>query len=115
VRLPDTVVISRDKLLRNLLLSREENDKSKFLSLAGYTLANVETLEKDLRALSKTQEINASQNSEYGIKYEVRGVLTGPNGRWLHIMTVWIKLEVTGEVRFVTLYSDKPDKNVTIL
>lgn len=48
MRLPKDVTIPHDKLLRYLLLPREENDKSKFLTSAGYTLANWEVLEHDL-------------------------------------------------------------------
>jgi hypothetical protein len=48
--------------------------------------------------------------SPYGIKYEVRGSLTGPNGQTLRIVTVWITLEATGETRFVTLF---PEREVT--
>jgi len=107
VRLPDDVIIPQDKLIRYLLLPREENDKSKFLALAGYTLANWEVLERDLRQLAQDNEISDIETSPYGIKYEVRGTLTGPNGRTLHVVTIWIKLEATGETRFVTLFPDR--------
>lgn len=107
MKLPHDVTISQDKLVRYLLLPREENDKSQFLALAGYTLANWEVLERDLRRLARDSEISAIETSPYGTKYEVRGTLTGPNGRTLQVVTVWIKLEATGETRFVTLFPDR--------
>lgn len=107
MRLPRDVAIHEDKLVRYLLLPREENDKSKFLASAGYTLANWEVLERDLRWLTRDNEISDIETSPYGIKYEVRGALTGPNGRTLHVVTVWIKLEATGETRFVTLFPNR--------
>jgi hypothetical protein len=107
VKLPEQVVIAQDKLLRYLLLPREENDKSRFLAAAGYTLATWEVLEHDLRELAKSQAVSELETSVYGIKYMVRGTLNGPSGRRLHVMTVWITLAATGETRFVTLFPDR--------
>jgi len=110
MNLPGEVVISQDKLLRYLLLPREENDKSEFLALAGYTLANWKVLERDLRQLITSQEASNAETSPFGIKYEARGKLTGPNGYILDVVTVWIKLQAIEETRFVTLF---PDTEVT--
>ncbi len=110
MKLPENVIISQDKLLRYLLLPREENDKSLFLAAAGYTLSNWEVLERDLHQLTKIREISDTENSPYGIKYEVRGILQGPNGSTLHVVTIWITLGATAETRFVTLF---PDREVT--
>jgi len=110
MKLPKEVIVTREKLLRYLLLPREKNDKSKFLAFAGYTLANGEVLLEDLRQFIQKYEISSSESTPFGIKYEVRGTLIGPNGRTLALMTVWIKLEATRETRFVTLF---PDKEVT--
>jgi len=107
-KLPRDAVIPRDKLLRYLLL--EESDKSKFLASAGYTLANWEVLERDLRRLAQDHEISDRETSPYGVKYEVRGTLTSPNGGKLHVITIWITLEATGETRFVTLFPDREVK-----
>jgi hypothetical protein len=107
MNLPVDVVIPADKLLRYLLLPREEHDKSRFLAIAGYTLATWEVLARDLFELVRSQEVSDVTISPYGIKYEVRGALTGPNSRTLHVVTVWITLAATGETRFVTLFPDR--------
>ena len=107
MKLPERVVISQDKLLRYLLLPREENDKSKFLAAAGYTLATWEVLEHDLYQFAMRQEISELETSAYGVKYLVRGTLNGPNGRTLHVVTVWISIAATGETCFVTLFPDR--------
>jgi hypothetical protein len=107
VKLPEEAVMPEDKLLRYLLLPRVENDKSGFLAIAGYTMATWEVLQSDLYELTKTCEISGTAISPYGIKYEVRGTLTGPNSQALHVVTVWIMLEATGERRFVTLFPDR--------
>jgi hypothetical protein len=107
MKLPEDVVIPEDKLVRYLLLPREENDKSQFLGIAGYTLGTWEVLARDLHDLAKTYEISDKAISLYGIKWEVQGSLTGPNGQVLYVVTVWITLETSGETRFVTLFPDK--------
>ena len=107
MKLPEDVVIPEDKLVRYLLVPREENDKCQFLGIAGYTLATWEVLAHDLYDLAKTQAISDQVISPYGIKWEVQGSLTGPNGQVLYVVTVWITLETSGETRFVTLFPDK--------
>jgi len=39
--------------------------------------------------------------------YEVKGSLVGPNGKTLQVITVWIRLKVNSQTRFVTLVPDK--------
>ena len=107
MKLPENVVIADDKLLQYLLLPREENDKSEFLAIAGYTLDTWEVLKKDLNDPAKAHEIADTVTSLYGTKHELRGVLTGPNRQVLHVVTVRITLTATGETRFVTLLPDK--------
>ena len=86
---------------------REESDKSEFLASAGYTLANHALLEHDLRQCVESHEVSYVETSPYGIKYEVRGALNGPNGRVLSIVSIWITLSANRETRFVTLFPDK--------
>ena len=107
MKLPEDVVIPDDKLVRYLLLPRQESDKSQFLGIAGYTLATWKVLAHDLHNLAKTHEIADMTISPYGIKWEVRGTLAGPNGQVLRIVTIWITLAASGETRFVTLFPDR--------
>ena len=107
---PRDIIIPDDKLLSYLLLPREENDKSKYLNSAGYNLTSWEVLARDLRQLIQSNELLNAKTSAYGTKYEIRGALKGPNGRTLHVVTIWIKLDATDSLRFVTLF---PDREVT--
>lgn len=93
--------------MRYLLLPRDENDKSEFLAIAGYTLDTWEVLKRDLYDLAKFHEAVDTVTSPYGTKHELRGILTGPNRQTLHVVTVWITLAATGETRFVTLFPDR--------
>ena len=107
MKLPEDIIIAQDKLQRYLLLPRDESDKSQFLALAGYTGANWEVLAHDLRQFAAVHDVTVTETSPYGLKYEVRGTLQGPNGRTLHVVTVWITLTATHDTRFVTLYPDR--------
>jgi len=53
------------------------------------------------------QDVLKIEASPYGTKYEVRGTLSGIKHHKLHVITIWIKLEATGETRFVTLFPDR--------
>ena len=107
MKLPEDVVIPDDKLVRSLLLPRQDSDKSQFLSLAGYTLATWEVLAHDLHNLAKTHEIADMTIAPYGIKWEVQGTLAGPNGQGLRVVTIWMTLEASEETRFVPLFPDR--------
>jgi hypothetical protein len=106
MKLPSTPTISTRKLTQYLLAKRLEDDKSQFLNLAGYTLSNSECLLNDLAALARCDAVFL-ESTEYGDKYEIRGKLTGPNGRGLSVVTIWLTEAVTRETKFITLYPDK--------
>jgi hypothetical protein len=48
--------------------------------------------------------------TDNGDRYKARARLTGPNGKSLDVITVWITLRVNGETRFITLIPDKDKK-----
>ena len=104
--LPDSVISDR-KLTEYLLSPRVEDDKSGFLAIAGYTPSHWHELEVDLRNLIGEKEADLTRSTVYGDMYEVKGSLIGPNGKTLQVITVWIRLKVNGETRFVTLVPDK--------
>ena len=49
MRLPEDATIAPEKLTGYLLMPRVEDDKSRFLALAGYKLADASRLERDIR------------------------------------------------------------------
>ncbi|HEV2435798.1 MAG TPA: hypothetical protein VG077_07355 [Verrucomicrobiae bacterium] len=106
MKLPADSEIAREKITRYLLTLRTEDDKSRFMALAGYTLAHADRLLEDLRGLL-ANEAEFVQSTEYGDKYRICGTLTGPNGRKLRVVSIWMIEEATGRTKFVTLYPDK--------
>ena len=107
MKLPANTIIARRKVNEYLLRHRVEDDKSGFLALAGYTLGNADRLMGDLRAQLLPLDAELFDDTEYGAKYRIRGTLTGPNGRVLRVLSIWMKEDATGETKFVTLFPDK--------
>jgi hypothetical protein len=107
MKLPADTIVATSKLDEYLLRYRDENDKSGFLALAGYTLENVDRLLNDLRTQLLPLDAEFFDQTEYGVKYRIRGALTGPNRRTLRVISIWMKEDATGETKFVTLIPDK--------
>ena len=106
MKLPPNAQIAWRKITEYLLTFRAEDDKSLFLAQAGYIGSAAERLLRDLRQLSQ-QDASFIEATEYGDKYEIRGMLLGPNGRDLKVVTIWM-IEHGGDSKFITLYPDKP-------
>ena len=107
MKLPANTTIARKKVNEYLLRHRIEDDKSGFLALAGYTLGNADRLLNDLRTQLLPRDAELFDETEYGPKYRIRGTLTGPNGRSLRVVSIWMKEDATGDTKFVTLRPDK--------
>lgn len=108
MKLPVNTIIGREKLTNYLLRPRDDHDKSGFLSIAGYTALDADRLEADMRAQLLTLDATPAEVTSYGEKFIVRGTLTGPNGRALKVLSIWMLEKATGSTRFITLYSDTP-------
>ena len=106
MKLPDDVVILREKLTAYLLAPKNKNDKSRFLAQAGFTQENPEALEAAIRRLINENDAVQDRVNEYGIHYRVTGSLYGVSGT-LAVITVWIYGAKDGNYRFITL---KPNK-----
>ncbi len=107
MKLPPNTVIAPRKITEYLLRLRIEDDKSEFLALAGYTRDNADLLLRDIRQQILPLEADCFEQTEYGPKYRIRGTLTGPNGRALRVVTIWMKDDATNQTKFVTLFPDK--------
>ena len=107
MKLPANAVIARAKLTGYLLRKLPENDKSGYLAQAGYTPENPERLETNLRHQILTQDAAFMEPTEYGGKFSIHGELTGPNGRTLKVVTIWMTEDASGLTKFITLYPAK--------
>ena len=107
MKLPLNAQIDPRKLTGYLLRTRLEDDKSGFLALAGYTANNADRLLNDIRDQVLPWDAQLIEQTEYGPKYRIRSTLTGPNGRVLRIVTIWMTEDATSQTKFVTLLPDK--------
>jgi len=107
MKLPADTLIARRKITEYLVAWRPEDDKSAFVARAGYVPQTVDKLLSDLRMQLLPLEARLLESDEYGTKYEIRGKLTGPNGRTLRVVSIWMIEHIGGKAKFVTLYPDK--------
>jgi hypothetical protein len=107
MQLPAETIIARRKVTEYLLRARDEDDKSGFLALAGYSAEDPDRLMNDIRTQLLPLDAERIEETEYGPKILIRGTLTGPNGRALRVASIWMKEDATGETKFVTLLPDK--------
>jgi len=78
--------------------------KARFFRAMGYSDDNWLRLAEDLRNTHALSEVDATIPTGYGTKYEVRALLTGPNGISVYVTSVWIVLRGEEAPRFVTAY-----------
>jgi len=103
VNIPLDAYIPMEKVTQYLLLPRTRNDKSKFLSQAGFDEANPQTLLKAIRDHVTAHQAIVDGDNGYGEFFRVEGSLLGPNGTTLQIVTIWIRWHIDGSTHFVTL------------
>ncbi len=108
MRLPgvERAVIDAGKI-RDYLLSDSHpvgRFKAAFFVGLGYSAAEWELLAADLRGHAMDNDAVASELSEYGQKYEIRGRIEGPAGKGAVLVAVWIVLRGEDFPRFVTAF-----------
>lgn len=110
MRLPaaEHVIIDPRKLRDYLLSSTHPvgRFKAAFFKSLGYGAEDWGRLGSDLRRLA-AREVHSTETTGHGRKYELRGELTGPNGRSEGIVSVWIVLNEETVPRFVTAYPEE--------
>lgn len=102
MKIPEDVIIPRDKVTAYLLMPQPKNDKSAFLAQAGFTQENPDALEAAIRHLIRDNDAVQDRENEYGGFYRVSGVLYGVTNN-LDVVTVWIYSAKDGSYRFITL------------
>ena len=107
MKLPENTTIAREKITDYLLKWQQDNDKSEFLGLAGYTPNNWERLLHDIHTQILPADAEPLSKTAYGDLFRIRGKLTGPNGVILRVVTIWIEEYASGNTKFITLFPDK--------
>jgi hypothetical protein len=108
VRVPgvERAVLNADKVREYLLSDAHPvgRFKAAFFSGLGYSAAGWDVLAADLMAHAVENEASATENNEYGQKYEIRGRMAGPVGKTAVVVAVWIVLRGEDFPRFVTAF-----------
>jgi hypothetical protein len=110
MRIPSDAIVPIEKLFQYLLVLKQQDDKSKFLAQAGFTLGNWEALLSEIRSLAKSAEAIEDRTNEYGTFYRVDGELRGVNGVNLAVRTIWLQRELDKQFQFITLKPRKESK-----
>jgi hypothetical protein len=103
--IPKDAIIADEKVRDYLLKPLDVDDKSGYLTLAGYTREDYWELLRDIREQLLPGEAEYQERNSFGDYYIVKGYLRGPNGRRLGVRTVWLH-EVSERIRFLTLFPD---------
>lgn len=107
MKLPSTTIIATEKIKDYLLSRRKRNDKSKWLGRAGYKLENWQQLEQDLRTQILSLDAIPTDKTKYGQIFDIKGVLTGPNGKTLEVHTIWMTEDESKSTKFITMFPQK--------
>ncbi len=78
--------------------------KARFFMAFGYSSKNWKKFKYDILKLAVTGQVTKTESNEYGIKYEVQGNLSAPNGESVSVTTVWIILNDDDTPRLITAY-----------
>lgn len=108
MRLPhgNKTIIPKEKLL-NYILSETHSTgkfKAKFFRSLGFNVTNVHLLEKALKKIAKSEEIENFSVSEYGVKYVLESNIDSPIGKIVKVRTIWIIEKDQTRPRFITIY-----------
>ncbi len=86
-----------------MIIPLDVDDKSGYLSLAGYTREEYGELIRDIRWQLLPGEAVFHRHDKYGEYFALEGILKGPNGSTLGVRTIWQRTN-HGIIRFITLY-----------
>ena len=78
--------------------------KAAFFRRLGYSTENWEVFEQHLRDLILSQDVTRIEESRYGQKFIVEGIMVSPAGTKVQIVTVWVILKGESIPRFITVY-----------
>lgn len=104
----EEAIIPDAKLSSYALNPEKAPDKAQaFQQALGYNLSNYQELIKNIRRHLPEAEAIAKGDNGFGMRYEIKMNLTGPNGKSAKVLTAWIDDEATGEMRLTSVYIDK--------
>jgi hypothetical protein len=99
-----------DRKIREYLLSRTHpvgRFKARFFAAIGFDETTATAFVAELRRIAESDEVDETEDMEFGRKYTVPGELRGPTGV-APVVTVWIQEHGHEDVRLVTVRLRRP-------
>ena len=83
--------VQREKITGYLLAENPEAGRGKpnFFAAFGFSADNWQALADALLALGSSHEVAQVEETEFGVKYVVEGLLSAPDGRKPRVRTIW--------------------------
>ncbi|QDZ40690.1 hypothetical protein FRE64_12450 [Euhalothece natronophila Z-M001] len=103
MKIPSNAIIQDEKLTKYLLVSKQRNDKSKYLAQGGFYQENWQKLKTAIQKIIKENEAREELTDQYGTYYQVIGELEGVNAKKLPVITVWQQRKADNTFYFITL------------
>jgi hypothetical protein len=103
MKLPSDVIIPEEKFTRYLLVKRDYDDKSQFLSNGGYYLDNYKLLINHIKDMIRINDAMEDKTDIYGTFYTVNGILPGTKEMSLNVSTIWLHRAIDDKFQFITL------------
>jgi hypothetical protein len=105
----DSAIVD-DAKVRDYLLSPEHpvgRFKAVFFGALSYRRDQWQQLREDLLDLGRSGTTEKGSKTQFGQKYEVRGILQGPSGGRAQVVTAWIVLNDEESPRFLTAFPEE--------
>ncbi len=102
----ESALVPREKVA-DYLLSETHADgrhKAAFFVRFGFAREDWETLAEALRQHAATHEVARVEESPFGVRYVVEGIINTPGGRAPLVRSVWFVQDGEEVARFVTAY-----------
>lgn len=98
--------VEQAKVLDYLLATDhpEGGSKAEFFSRFGFSIDQWQHLADALRVHGTSHEVAEIEQTPFGMKYSVDGIVETPDGRAPRIRTVWIVDKGADDTRLVTAY-----------
>ena len=81
--------------------------KARLFRGLGFTRENWQDLYTELKRIAAEGEAETGDRTAYGQKYAIRARITGPTGRGVSVLTIWIILHREEVPRFVTVHPER--------
>ena len=107
MKIPSNLLIQDQKITNYLLVYQPRDDKSEYLSLAGYSQENWQILKNDIIEAVEGSQVAEITPTDWGNRFKIKSQWYGPNGRLVKVVTIWQQDDESNMVKFITLYPDK--------